>query len=84
MHSPGALARRGGAPFQGAGDPPPTDGLCSFCLPSDARPLVGRVDDSAHVCARDGGSGEGFLLRKALVERAALPMRGKAHYITFV
>lgn len=51
MHSPGALARRGGAPIHRAGDPPPTDGLCSFCLPSDARPLVGRVDDSAHVCA---------------------------------
>lgn len=60
MHSPGALARRGGAPFQGAGDPPPTDGLCSFCLPSDARPLVGRVDDSACGCARGMGvQGEG-------------------------
>ena len=37
------------------------------------------------MCARDGwGCGGGGLLRKALVEQAALPMRGKAHYITFV
>ena len=66
MHSPGALARRGGAPTHRAGDPPPTDGLCSFCLPSDVRPLVGRTDDSAHACARDGGSGEGV---KALTQK---------------
>ena len=66
MHSPGPLAGRGGAPTHRAGDPPPTDGLCSFCLPSDVRPLVGRTDDSAHVCARDGGSGEGV---KALTQK---------------
>ena len=84
MHSPGLLAGRGGAPTHRAGDPPPTDGLCRVCVPSDVRPPVGRTDDSAHVCARDGGSGEGVLLRKALVKRSALPMRGKAHYITFV
>ena len=84
MHSPGPLAGRGGAPTHRAGDPPPTDGLCSFCLPSDVRPLVGRTDDSAHTCARDGGLGEGGLLRKVLVARSALPMRGEAHYITFV
>lgn len=66
MHSPGPLAGRGGAPTHRAGDPPPTDGLCSFCLPSDVRPLVGRTDDSAHVCVRDGGSGEGV---KALTQK---------------
>jgi hypothetical protein len=66
MHSPGPLAGRGGAPTHRAGDPPPTDGLCSFCLPSDVRPLVGRTDDSANVCARDGGSGEGG---KALTQK---------------
>ena len=59
MHSPGALARRGGAPFTGLATPRPWDGLCSFCLSSDVRPLVGRTDDTAHVCARDGGLGEG-------------------------
>lgn len=47
----GRACAPGGSARQVAGDPPPTDGLCSFCLPSDARPLVGRVDDSAHVCA---------------------------------
>lgn len=55
----GPACRPGGSAPHRAGDPPPTDGLCSFCLPSDVRPLVGRTDDSAHVCARDGGSGEG-------------------------
>ena len=55
----GRACAPGGSAVYGAGDPPPTDGLCSFCLPSDVRPLVGRTDDSAHMCARDGGSGEG-------------------------
>ena len=52
MPSSGPLAGRGGAPTQGAGDPPPTDELSSFCLPSDVRPLVGRTDDSACVRAK--------------------------------
>ena len=34
MPIPGAQARRGGAPSHRAGDPPPTDGLGSFCLPT--------------------------------------------------
>ena len=32
MHSPGALARRGGAPSMGLANPRRKDGLCSFCL----------------------------------------------------
>jgi hypothetical protein len=64
---PLALAS-GGSAYHSAGDPPPgagtaEGGLWGFCLPSDARPLVGRVDDSACVCARGGwGSGGGGLL----------------------
>ena len=59
MHSPGALARRGGAPARKLATPRPWDGLWSFCLPSDARPLVGRVDDSVCVCARGGWGSRG-------------------------
>lgn len=47
MHSPGALARRGGAPARELATPRRQDGLCSFCLSSDVRPLAGRTDDSA-------------------------------------
>ena len=32
MHSPRALAPRGGAPLAGLATPPPKGGLCSFCL----------------------------------------------------
>lgn len=32
MHSPGALACRGGAPPMGLATPRRKDGLCSFCL----------------------------------------------------
>lgn len=32
MHSPRALAPRGGAPITGLATPPPKGGLCSFCL----------------------------------------------------
>ena len=74
MHSPGPLAGRGGAPPHRAGDPPPTDGLCSFCLPSDVRPPVGRADDSAHVRAKDGGSGEGNKVRRAPGAKPPAPL----------
>ena len=45
------MHRRAGAPIKGLA----TARLCSFCLPSTERPLVGRVVDSAHVCARRMG-----------------------------
>ena len=62
MHSPGALARRGGERPPGSWRPPAerTDCVVFECR-SDTRPLVGRGDDSACVRARGGwGSGGGF------------------------
>lgn len=40
MHSPRALAPRGGAPLTGLATPPPKGGLCSFCLPPPAKGLA--------------------------------------------
>jgi len=37
----GRACAPGGNAYQKATDPPPTDGLCSFCLLSYVKPLVG-------------------------------------------
>lgn len=70
MHGPGALARRGGQPARKLATPRRTDGLCSFCLPSFATPLLSRADDSAGVCTRGGwGGGGGSSVRQCFLQR---------------
>ena len=77
---PSALARRGGSAHSRGWRPPAFGRLWSFCLPSDVRPLVGRTDDSASVCARGGwGSGGGMNLnRQRLWLASDLPRMGRA------
>jgi hypothetical protein len=79
------LWRVRGSADQGAGDPSPAarraeGGLWAFCLLSDTRPLVGRVDDSACVHARGWGcGGRGIYIEQAkdLSDEPALKIFGQ-------
>ena len=89
IHSPGALARRGGAPARKLATPRQRTGCGVFECRSDARPLVGRVADTACACARGGwGCGGGEASTVGLVAQTRFAgekdRRGTAECRTFL
>lgn len=61
IHSPGALARRGGARIQALATPRLQDGLWSFCLPIGRETPCGPSGRfRAFARAAGGGPGEGM------------------------